>query len=173
MYTPKQVSDMLKIPPSTLRRYAAHYSDYLSTEKRSRRRVYNERDIATLEKIRSLAGDGQSVDAIKSQLSVIDTEEPTSTELAKRAADTLALVPSIAALFEDLGNKLQDVTADNQDLKVENQEIKKQLEKEREAREAKETDDRKWKEYHRALDRYDRLPWLKQRRTERPTPPEE
>ena len=51
MFTPGQVSDMLEIPPSTLRRYVKDYPEHLSetaTKKRGRR--YTELDIATLDR---------------------------------------------------------------------------------------------------------------------------
>lgn len=97
MYTPEQASDMLKIPPSTLRRYAAQYSAHLSehaTKQRSRR--YTEQDIATLARVRELLSEGKSPEQANSLLAVMSTEQPSPDT-------TLTLIPSISqALTEAL-----------------------------------------------------------------------
>lgn len=97
MYTPEQASEMLKIPPSTLRRYASQFSAHLSehaTKQRSRR--YTEQDIATLARARELLSEGKSPEQALSLLAVMRTEEQTPDK-------TLALIPSISqALTEAL-----------------------------------------------------------------------
>lgn len=89
MYTPEQASEMLKIPSSTLRRYAAQYSAHLSehaTKQRSRR--YTEQDIATLARARELLSEGKSPEQVNNLLSVISADASPES--------TLALIPSIS-----------------------------------------------------------------------------
>lgn len=96
MYTPAQASDMLKIPPSTLRRYVAEFAEHLSqsaTQQRSRR--FTEQDIALLGRARELLNSGNSPQKTNSLLAV-NTEQPTP-------ESTLALIPSLSqALTEAL-----------------------------------------------------------------------
>lgn len=90
-FTPSQVSDMLGIPPSTLRRYVGDFGDHLSGEATSPRgRRYSDRDIAILKKARELLYQRQPVDQVNALLAVIDDPEASP-------SDSLALVPDISA----------------------------------------------------------------------------
>ena len=97
MYSPEQTSEMLKIPPSTLRRYANQYQAHLSehaTKQRNRR--YTEQDITILARARELLREGKSPDQVNSLLSVVSDAEQSPDK-------TLALIPSISqALTEAL-----------------------------------------------------------------------
>lgn len=97
MYNPNQTSEMLKIPTSTLRRYAQQYADHLSehaTKQRNRR--YTEQDIATLARARELLREGKAPKQVNELLSVVSDAEPSPEQ-------TLALIPSISqALTEAL-----------------------------------------------------------------------
>jgi DNA-binding transcriptional MerR regulator len=97
MYTPNQTSEMLKIPSSTLRRYANQYADHLSEHAtQQHRRRYTEQDIAILARAREMLNEGKSPDQVNSLLSVINAEN-------KSPESTLALIPSISqALAEAL-----------------------------------------------------------------------
>jgi DNA-binding transcriptional MerR regulator len=90
MYTPNQVSEMLSIPPSTLRRYCNQFNSHLSkhaTQQRIRR--YSEDDIAVLSRARELLQEGKSPQEANSLLGVISD--------GKQSPDkTLALIPSIS-----------------------------------------------------------------------------
>lgn len=89
-FTPSQVSDMLGIPPSTLRRYVADFGDHLSAKaNRPRGRRYSDQDIATLKKARELLNQRQPVDQVNRLLGIIDDPEATP-------SDSLALVPDIS-----------------------------------------------------------------------------
>jgi len=97
LYSPNQTSEMLKIPQSTLRRYAQQYADHLSehaTKQRNRR--YTEQDIATLARARELLREGKSPEQVNNLLGVVG-----STNANPDTA--LALIPSISqALTEAL-----------------------------------------------------------------------
>lgn len=90
-YTPAQVSAMLDIPPSSLRRLAKELKAYLSKPE-GRHRRYTEQDINTLRKARELTSQGESLASVKLSLSLV--EEETS---LPASADSLALVPTISA----------------------------------------------------------------------------
>lgn len=97
MYTPDQASEMLKIPSSTLRRYANQYSSHLSEHAtKQHRRRYTEQDIAILARARELLNEGKSPDQVNNLLSVVSDAEQSPDK-------TLALIPSISqALTEAL-----------------------------------------------------------------------
>lgn len=92
MFTPGQVSDMLEVPPSTLRRYVKQFVKHLSesaTKKRGRR--FTEQDIATLARARELLTQGRKPKETDELLAVVGDDDP---EAQPDAA--LALVPSIS-----------------------------------------------------------------------------
>jgi DNA-binding transcriptional MerR regulator len=97
MYSPEQTSEMLKIPPSTLRRYATQYHAHLSEHAtKQHRRKYTEQDIAILARARELLSEGKSPEQVNNLLSVLNAED-------KSPESTLALIPSISqALAEAL-----------------------------------------------------------------------
>jgi len=94
MYTPKQVSDMLDIPTSSLRRYSQVFSDYLTIKHvKGQKRTYTEQDIVTLGKIRDLASSGLNHELIAERLPLIeDQKEPID--------NALALIPTVAKELE-------------------------------------------------------------------------
>lgn len=91
MYTPNQVSEMLKIPASTVRRYASIYTDYLSFKhSQGRKREYTDQDIVTLARIRDLSNEGFNHNQIKDRITIIDHQEENP------ITKSLDLIPSIA-----------------------------------------------------------------------------
>jgi len=94
-YTPKQTSEMLKIPASTLRRYAKQFSEHLSeSANKSRGREYTEQDIATLARARELLRSHSPEDTNK-LLAVIDDKPP-------EPNSSLALIPAISEALTEL-----------------------------------------------------------------------
>lgn len=85
MFTPAQVSDMLQIPVSTLRRYATDYSDYLSDQAHQpgKSRRYTDRDILILEKARQLLQAGHNAEQVRTLLPLTDIDPQPDTNLAK------------------------------------------------------------------------------------------
>ena len=100
MFTPKQVSVMLKIPTSSLRRYASVFGDMLSesASQPGKRRLYNDSDLVTLGKIRQLTSSKKTPDEIRALLQVVDDDPPPVT--------ALMLVPEVLQAFEKVSDEL-------------------------------------------------------------------
>ncbi len=105
MWTPQQVSEMIKVPVSTLRRYAADYSQYLSSSAHlaGKARRYTDRDIVIFEKIRQLLQKGNSVEQVRSLIPLTEFDQPVST--------SLAAVPGIAAEIQALNDRAAEIKA--------------------------------------------------------------
>jgi DNA-binding transcriptional MerR regulator len=112
MYTPDQVSQMLKIPLSTLRRYSNQYAFYLSTHTKQQRRRYTEQDIVVLARARELLNSGKSPEQVSSLLSVISSEEI-------QPDQTLALIPSISQALQSALDTSRALRAELDTLKIE------------------------------------------------------
>lgn len=95
-YIPSQVSQMLGVPESTLRRWASMFSLNLSDQKGRKKRLYTDQDIETFRQIKDLSSHNFTLEEITSRLSVVGN---TDTDLK---SSSLALIPSIAAKFEQL-----------------------------------------------------------------------
>ena len=94
-YTPKQTSEMLKIPSSSLRRYANQFAEHLSeSARRERGREYTEQDIALLARARELLRSNSPDDTNK--LLAVMEDQPLEPD------DTLALIPSISEALTTL-----------------------------------------------------------------------
>jgi len=116
MFTPGQVSDMLEIPPSTLRRYVKDFPKHLSktaTKKRGRR--FTELDIATLARARELLQQGRKPKETNKLLAIVGQEDPDA-----QPDSALALVPSISQALSEVQEQAQALrsilenVADNQ-----------------------------------------------------------
>lgn len=78
MLTPKQVSESLKVPTSTLRRWAARFEKYLSP-RHGKNRTYTVEDLDTFARIQDYLKQGFNMDKIDALLPVVDdTQEPGS-----------------------------------------------------------------------------------------------
>lgn len=99
-YTPGQVSEMLKVPASTLSRYAREFKDHLSESARvaGRRRAYNESDVIILQKVREILLDGVPFDEVAARLRVV---EGFLREAPGENRSALQLIPSIANELEN------------------------------------------------------------------------
>lgn len=100
MYNPRTVSEMLDIPPSTLRRLAGNYADLLSEAagKSGSKRFYTDDDVLTLKRISAYTRQRKTPDEIRQLLQVVEPEpEPTN---------ALALLPTVLAEFEHLRGQI-------------------------------------------------------------------
>lgn len=122
MYTPTQVSEMLNIPPSSLRRLASEFQNMLSPQ-RSRHRRYSESDIALLKRVREMTGHGMSMEEIRQALSIV-SETP---EREEEAGNTLALVPAISAELDRLDSAYHQVLSELEKLKASHDEDRARL----------------------------------------------
>lgn len=99
MFTPSQVSAMLEIPASSLRRYAVQFAPFLSRAgNQSRRRAYTQNDVLVFKRIRELTGQGVPLEEVASRLQIVKNEPPEK--------NALALVPEIAAEFQRLASQV-------------------------------------------------------------------
>jgi DNA-binding transcriptional MerR regulator len=77
MLTPGQVSESLKVPASTLRRWAVKFVDHLSPQPKGRtHRKYTVDDLNTFRRIRDLSGQGFTLEEIANRLDVVDQDPP-------------------------------------------------------------------------------------------------
>lgn len=107
MFTPKQTAGMLQIATSTLRKYAARYSDHLSDKADRMQRRYNDQDIATLKRIVEYRRNGYSLSDIPDMLgTVLPPPAP---------AETLSLIPFVAVEFESIRDQFAEIRDDGQD----------------------------------------------------------
>jgi len=106
MYTPGQVSDMLDIPSSTLRRYAKEFSSHLSEEAQEpgRKRRYIELDLVILARARKLLNTGQSPKEVNKMLFVVEDQE-----LEYEENSSLALVPGISQAIEAINARANEI----------------------------------------------------------------
>ena len=112
MYHPNQVSEMLSIPPSTLRRLATEFHDMLSPQ-RSRHRRYTESDIALMRKVRELTGQGMSLAEIRQALTVV-SETPERQE----EVSSLSLIPAISSELDRLDSAYHQVLSELEKLRA-------------------------------------------------------
>jgi DNA-binding transcriptional MerR regulator len=68
MYQPGEVSQLLGVPASTIRRYSALVADFLSPGAHKRKRIYNDQDLTILARVRDLANQGVPLQEIPLQL---------------------------------------------------------------------------------------------------------
>ena len=106
MYTPSQVSEMLDIPSSTLRRYASDFAEHLSEQARQkgRQRRYNEPDLVILARARKLLNAGHKPEQVNSMLFVVEDNE-----LEHEENSSLALIPGISQAIEQVNNQAAEM----------------------------------------------------------------
>lgn len=105
MFTPTQVSEMLSIPTSTLRRYSNDFKKHLSTlASGGRIRRYTNEDIVILARARKLLKVGHSPDEVNTLLSIVEDNE-----LAYEENDGLEFVPGIAEAIEALNSQARNI----------------------------------------------------------------
>jgi len=124
MFTPGQVSDMLDVPSSTLRRYVLQFAAHLSetaTKKRGRR--FTERDVATLARARELLQQGRKPPEVNELLPVLGENDP---EAQPDAA--LMLVPSISAALTEALDMARSLRTEVEDVSDRQDQMATQLE---------------------------------------------
>jgi len=101
--TPGQVSKLLDIPSSTLRRYVSHFGDYLSPDARLQRsRRFTDHDAAIIARIRDLTQQGIRLEDIPQQLGEVVGSERQEEEITALALPGLVKqLDNIAQLFKD------------------------------------------------------------------------
>jgi DNA-binding transcriptional MerR regulator len=112
MITPKQVSESLTVPPSTLRRWANRFSDHLSPHEPNTHRTYTPTDLDTFRKIRDFLDHGLTYDQIENRLDAV--EEPnestallTIADFTQMLEDARATVQTLKAQIDTQGERLE------------------------------------------------------------------
>jgi len=103
MITPRQASETLTIPTSTLRRWSKEFSEHLSPHEKGKHRAYTITDLDTLRKIQELLDQGLRYADIHSRLNAI--EKPSENETA------LLLLKDFTQVLEDNRATLQALNA--------------------------------------------------------------
>jgi DNA-binding transcriptional MerR regulator len=113
MIKPGQASDTLDIPPSTLRRLANEFEDYLSPQT-GRFREYTLEDLDTFRRIRELLSHGMTYEDVKTRLQVL--EKPSEDQEVK----DLAIVPELIKSLQIASDQLATLQAksDDQDKRI-------------------------------------------------------
>lgn len=122
LYDPKQVSEMLGLPASSLRRYAVDWSAYLSeyANRSGRKRRYTDQDILILKKVRELTSQRRGADEIAAQLSIVDNDNNQS---------ALSLMPQIMSEFENVRARFAAQDDRLQDYETRIQQLEEKLKK--------------------------------------------
>lgn len=111
IFTPRQTSEMLGIPSSTLRRYVRTFEAFLSVSvtQRTRGRRFTARDIDVLRRARELLSTGRSFEETAALLQVVEGD-PTNNEMA------LSLVPSISKALTEAVDSARGLHLEVKDL---------------------------------------------------------
>jgi DNA-binding transcriptional MerR regulator len=80
MITPRQVSDSINVPPSTIRRWSVRFEKHLSP-RTGKKRTYTPTDLDTFRRIRDLSASGFGLDRIESMLDVVERPQDKTTAL--------------------------------------------------------------------------------------------
>jgi DNA-binding transcriptional MerR regulator len=122
MITPKQISDSLNVPPSTIRRWAARFEDHLSTcnLKKGQKRVYTTSDLDVFRRIRDYSASGFSLDKISELLDVVEKPIDESKGLLV-LADFVQAIESAHNTIAEMRTQLEDQSAkiDDQSARIE------------------------------------------------------
>jgi len=113
MITPKQVSESLEIPPSTIRRWSRQFQNHLSPHKPGKHRSYTPTDFDTLSKIKDMLNNGMTYNEIDKKLDVIPKENINRTTALLRLSDFTQIIEYTQATIATLQTK-----ADNQDQRI-------------------------------------------------------
>ena len=98
MVTPKQVSETLNVPGSTIRRWALRFEAVLSKQV-GKKRVYTLQDVDTFRKIRDYSKQGRNLDAIEAELMLV------MPRVKKADAVGLTVHPEVLRVINELNDQ--------------------------------------------------------------------
>ena len=98
MVTPKQVSETLNVPSSTIRRWALRFEAVLSKQV-GKKRVYTLQDVDTFRKIRDYSKQGRNLDAIEAELMLV------MPRVKKSDAVGLTVHPEVLRVINELNDQ--------------------------------------------------------------------
>ena len=98
MVTPRQVSETLNVPGSTIRRWALRFEAVLSKQV-GKKRVYTLQDVDTFRKIRDYSKQGRNLDAIEAELMLV------MPRVKKSDAVGLTVHPEVLRVINELNDQ--------------------------------------------------------------------
>lgn len=124
MYSSGQVSGMLAIPSSTLRRYVSQFADHLEEgARRQRARRFSDLDLVALSRARELLQQGKTPEEVNALLGVVGDDDLTATKalalpLPVAFAEILDAARSLRLDVDDLAHGHEDVSRRLADLEA-------------------------------------------------------
>jgi DNA-binding transcriptional MerR regulator len=115
MLTPRQLSESLIVPTSTLRRWAIRFQKHLSPHTPGKHREYTISDMDTLRKVRDWLADGMTYDDIENKLDIADvtpdasTALMTITEYTQAIEDARAVIQVLKTQIDTQNERLQKI----------------------------------------------------------------
>jgi len=100
MITPKQVSESLNVPSSTIRRWAVRFEDVLSKQD-SKKRMYTMEDLDTFRKIRDYSKQGKSLDNIADKLKIVASK----VDQEQKPETGLILHPELVSFMQNIAEQ--------------------------------------------------------------------
>lgn len=100
MVTPKQVSESLNVPSSTIRRWAVRFEDVLSKQD-SKKRMYTMEDLDTFRKIRDYSKQGKSLDNIADKLKIVSSK----VDQEQKPETGLILHPELVSFMQNIAEQ--------------------------------------------------------------------
>ena len=100
MVTPKQVSETLNVPGSTIRRWALRFEAVLSKQV-GKKRVYTLQDVDTFRKIRDYSKQGKSLDNIADKLKIVSSK----VDQEQKPETGLILHPELVRFMQDIAEQ--------------------------------------------------------------------
>jgi DNA-binding transcriptional MerR regulator len=100
MITPKQVSESLNVPSSTIRRWAVRFEDVLSKQE-SKKRMYTMEDLDTFRKIRDYSKQGKSLDNIADKLKIVASK----VDQEQKPETGLILHPELVSFMQNIAEQ--------------------------------------------------------------------
>ena len=100
MITPKQVSESLNVPSSTIRRWAVRFEDVLSKQE-SKKRMYTMEDLDTFRKIRDYSKQGKSLDNIADKLKIVSSK----VDQEQKPETGLILHPELVSFMQNIAEQ--------------------------------------------------------------------
>jgi len=112
MLSPKQVSESLTVPTSTIRRWSARFSNRLSTGNLApgQKRTYTLDDLETLRRVRDYLADGVTLDKVDTLLDIVEKPLDGPAALVSLADVTQSLTTAYQ-MVEELRRIIDDQSA--------------------------------------------------------------
>jgi DNA-binding transcriptional MerR regulator len=121
-FGPKEVSEMLGVPVSTIRRYSVDFGHLLSESARAagKKRFYTDQDVLILRQIRKYSSRRHTPAEIERLVQVVEPQPETTT--------ALALMPTLIQKFEEIHQAMSDQRQELAELRDDMRRLRDELE---------------------------------------------